>query len=303
MKKQYPITGTFIDEITYDIPASNWSNKQWKADFDNMKKLGMDTLIITRGVFYDKCVYPSRHFQTLKEPNEDFAGFIFEEAAKRGMKVYMGLAISNLTWNDGDAAGELELNKRFVPEVLERYGDMPSFAGWYVPHETCDDVYNIKDVMGGLAAYCKDKTPDKKVIISPFFRGSPIDEKNPRSAEATGDVWNDIWEKMGKDIDVCAFQDGTASLEEYPQYLAVMQKVCKAHEISLWSNVETFERDVRHMFLAIPFDVLRRKIELAKPYVEKQITFEFSHFLSPQSIFQSAKNLNALYREYYGKKR
>ena len=36
-QKQYPITGTFIDEITYDIPASNWTNEQWAQDLDYMK--------------------------------------------------------------------------------------------------------------------------------------------------------------------------------------------------------------------------------------------------------------------------
>lgn len=301
MKNKYPITGTFIDEITYDMPSSNWTEKQWRADFDNMKKLGMDTLILMRGSFYSQSVYPSKYFPSLKRENEDFAGFVLKEAAKRNMQVFMGLAISNLTWNDGDAKGELSKNEIFTKEILERYGDIPSFKGWYIPHETCDNVYNIKEVMGGLAALCKDKTPEKKVLISPFFRGSPIDEKSPRSAEATADVWNDIWENHGKDIDICAFQDGTASLEEYPKYLEVMQRVCKEHDISLWSNVESFERDVRHMFFPIPFDVLREKIELAKPYVEKQITFEFSHFLSPQSIFPSARNLNAMYRKYYGK--
>ena len=57
MKGKYPITGTFIDEVTYDIPASNWSNEQWAADLDNMKAVGMDTLIIMRSVFYNKCLY------------------------------------------------------------------------------------------------------------------------------------------------------------------------------------------------------------------------------------------------------
>ncbi len=301
MKKQYPITGTFIDEITFDMPSSNWTEKQWKKDFDNMKKVGMDTLIITRGSFYDKSVYPSKIFPTLKKEGEDFAGFVLKEAAKRDMKVFMGLAISNLTWNDGEAKPEMERNKHFVKEVMERYGDIPSFYGWYIPHETCDNVYSIKEIMGGLAAFCKDKTPDKKVLVSPFFRGTPVDEKNPRSPEDTADVWNDIWEINGKDIDFCAFQDGTASLDEYPKYLEAMKKVCNEHGMALWSNVETFERDPRHMFFPIPFDILRRKIEIAKQYVEKQITFEFSHFLSPQSMFPSAKNLNRLYRNYYGK--
>ena len=74
---KYPITATFIDEITYDIPASNWSNEQWCCDLDNMKNVGIDTLVIMRGVFYNKCIYPSKIFPTLKKENEDFAGLIF----------------------------------------------------------------------------------------------------------------------------------------------------------------------------------------------------------------------------------
>ena len=303
MRKNYPITGTFIDDVTYDMPSSNWSEKQWKKEFDYMKKMGQDTVILTRGAFYSQCLYPSKYFPHLKKDDEDFALFVFKEAAKRNMQVFMGLAISNLTWNDGEAKGELDKNKIFVKEVLERYEGIPSFKGWYIPHETCDDVFNIKDVMGGLAALCKDVTPDKKVLVSPFFRGSPIDANAPRSAEATADVWNDIWAKNGKDIDYCAFQDGTASLTEYPKYLAAMKKVCESFGMQLWANVETFERDVRHMFYPAPFDMLRKRIEIAQEYADKLITFEFSHFLSPQSIFESGRNLSALYRSYYGKKK
>ena len=118
---KYPITATFIDEITYDIPSSNWSDEQWVADLDNMKEVGIDTLVIMRGVFYDKCIYPSKIFPTLKKDNEDFAGLILNEAAKRNMKVYMGLYISNLCWNDGDALGEIKQNKLYVDEIMQRY--------------------------------------------------------------------------------------------------------------------------------------------------------------------------------------
>ena len=299
---KYPITATFIDEITYDIPSSNWSDEQWIADLDNMKDVGIDTLVIMRGVFYDKCIYPSKIFPTLKKENEDFAGLILNQAQKRNMKVYMGLYISNLCWNDGDALGEIRQNKLYIDEVLRRYGDIPSFKGWYIPHETCYNTYSIKETMGGLAALCKDTTPDKSVLVSPFFRGAAISPDYVFSPERTYEEWNKIWEKSGKDIDVCAFQDGTAGLDVYKEYLNAAKKVCDEHGIELWANVETFERDVRSQFYPIPFDVLRRKIEIAEPIVEKMITFEFSHFLSPQSIYPSAKNLNNLYRNYYGKK-
>lgn len=302
MATKYPITATFIDEITYDIPSSNWSDEQWKADLDNMKDVGIDTLVIMRGMFYDKCIYPSKIFPTLKEENEDFAGLILNEASKRDMNVYMGLYISNLTWNDGDYLGEIRQNKLYIDEIMSRYKDIPSFKGWYIPHETSSNIYNVKETMGGLASLCKDKTPDKSVLISPFFRGTPVNPDVVFTPERTVDEWNNIWEFCGKDIDICAFQDGTSSLNDYEGYLKAMKKLCGEHKIQLWANVETFERDVRQMFFPIPFDVLRRKIAIAEKHVEKCITFEFSHFLSPQSIFPSARNLNALYRNYYEKK-
>ena len=303
MKKNYPITATFLDEITYDIPSSNWTRKQWCKDLDHMKKVGIDTIVFIRGGFYDKAVFPSKHFSNLQEENDDFAGMIFQEAAKRNMKVFMGLYISNITWNDGDAQGEIEKNKVFVEEVLERYGNMPSFEGWYIPHETCDRGGNIKETMGGLAALCKEKSPDKKVLVSPFFRTSvTLGEELAYSPERMAEEWDEIWEYGGQYIDYCAFQDGTAPLEQLADYFIAMKRVCDKYNMQLWANVETFERDVRRMYYPIPFDLLRKKINVLRPYVDKMMTFEFSHFLSPQSIYPSARNLNKVYRQYYKKK-
>lgn len=302
MKNKFPITATFIDEITYDIPALNWSFEQWKKDFDNMQEIGIDTVVLMRGGFYDKAVYPSKIFPTLKKDDEDFAGLIFQEAQKRNMRVFMGLYISNLCWNDGDAIGEINKNKIYIDEVLSRYKDFTSFEGWYIPHEVAYNTYSIEEVMGGISALCKDKTPNKKVMISPFFNSEAIKADFVFSPERTFDEWDKILKNCGQYIDICAFQDGTAPLDQYENYLKSIQKVCNKYDISLWANVETFERDVREMFFPIPFDVLRRKIEIAEPIVEKMITFEFSHFLSPQSIFPSAHNLNSLYKKYYGNK-
>lgn len=301
IKSKYPITATFIDEVTYDIPASNWSDEQWAADLDNMKDVGIDTVVIMRSVFYNKCLYPSKVFPTLKEEGEDFIGFILRETQKRDMSVYIGLYISNLTWNDGDYWGEIEQNKILIDEMLALYGDIPSFKGWYIPHETGSNIYNIKETMGGLAALCKEKSPEKLVLISPFFRGINL-YPEPLDPKRTAREWRNIFEVCGKHIDICAFQDGTVKLEDYAEYLSEIKKVTDEFDIQLWANVETFERDVRSMFFPIPFDVLRRKIKIAEQYVERCMTFEFSHFLSPQSIFPSAHNLNVLYRKYYENK-
>ena len=168
MNRKYPITGTFIDEITYDIPSSNWTLAEWKQDLDYMQEIGIDTVIFIRGGFEDKAIFPSKVLNVGYA--DDFAGFIFEETSKRNMDVYFGMYISNLDWNNGDAANEIRINKLFVNEVYTRYGQYPSFKGWYIPQEDCFDHFNIGEIMRGLSAICKDKSPDKNVLISPFFK-------------------------------------------------------------------------------------------------------------------------------------
>jgi len=148
MNKKGPLTATFIDEITYDIPSSNWTYDEWKKDFDNMQEIGIDTMVFIRGGFEDKTIFPSKTIGTTG--NDDFAGFVFEEASKRNMNVFFGLYVSNLTWNDGDYMEETRINKPFIDEVWERYGEYPAFSGWYIPHETACDVFNIKDTMLNL---------------------------------------------------------------------------------------------------------------------------------------------------------
>jgi hypothetical protein len=67
-----------------------------------------------------------------------------------------------------------------------------------------------------------------------------------------------------------------------------------------WTNAETFDRDMPIHFLPIKFDKLRLKLEAAKrSHYDKAITFEFSHFMSPQSAYVQAHHLYDRYREYF----
>ena len=47
-KSGLPITGTFLDEISHDIPHQNWGLKEWDLDFQHMKRIGIDTVIMIR---------------------------------------------------------------------------------------------------------------------------------------------------------------------------------------------------------------------------------------------------------------
>ena len=37
------IKGTFLDEISHDIPAQNWGEVEWDADFAHMKAVGIES--------------------------------------------------------------------------------------------------------------------------------------------------------------------------------------------------------------------------------------------------------------------
>ena len=47
------IKGTFLDEISHDIPHQNWGEAEWDRDFGYMREAGIDTVILIR------CGYPA----------------------------------------------------------------------------------------------------------------------------------------------------------------------------------------------------------------------------------------------------
>ena len=56
-----PITGTFLDEISHDIPHQNWGVKEWEQDFRYMKAIGIDTVIVIRCGYRKFITYPSEY--------------------------------------------------------------------------------------------------------------------------------------------------------------------------------------------------------------------------------------------------
>ena len=82
------ITGTFLDEISHDIPHQNWGEKEWDLDFQHMKRIGIDTVIMIRSGYRKFITYPSRYL--LKKgcymPSVDLLDMYLRLAQKYGMK-------------------------------------------------------------------------------------------------------------------------------------------------------------------------------------------------------------------------
>ena len=136
------ITGTFLDEISHDIPHQNWGEREWDSDFRHMKAIGIDTVIMIRSGYRKFITYPSEYLigKGCYRPGTDLLDMFLRLADRYGMKFYFGLYDSGHYWDTGDLTLEIDRNRFVVDEVWERYGSRhKSFGGWYISTEKPQD--------------------------------------------------------------------------------------------------------------------------------------------------------------------
>jgi hypothetical protein len=85
-------------------------------------------------------------------------------------------------------------------------------------------------------------------------------------------------------------------------FMKINHDLSKKHNLNSWVNIESFgiHRKGTTGLFPLKWQELLLKLEFAKDTgFEKAITFEFSHFMSPNSLFPSAKNLYKRYCEHF----
>lgn len=308
-----PITGTFLDEISHDIPHQNWGEKEWDQDFRHMKAMGIDTVIDIRCGYKKFITYPSPYL--LKKgcymPSVDLIDMFCRLAEKYDMKFYFGLYDTGVAYPDG-AQEDVENNKFVIEEAWERYGrKYKSFAGWYLSKEFSRRRMGMIDAYVALGKQCKEISDNLPTFISPYINGKKAVSAFTADLNKTTDAsiaeherdWNEIFEGIHGVVDACAFQDGHIDYDELDAFFTVNKQLADKYGMECWTNAESFDRDMPIKFLPIKFDKLRMKLEAAKRCgYEKAITFEFSHFMSPQSAYQQAGHLYNRYKEYFDMK-
>ena len=305
--KGLPITGTFLDEISHDIPHQNWGAKEWDADFAHMKAIGIDTVIMIRCGHRKFITYPSKYLMETRGcymPSVDLMDLFLRLSEKHGMSFYFGLYDPH-----ADFPTYAEVNMAVVEEVWKMYGKYPAFKGWYVSSELSRKKPGCIESIARMGRQCKEVSGGLTTFISPYIDGTKAVEAfkgilGKQSGVSVGQheqEWSEIMDGIRGTIDVCAFQDGHVDYSELSEFLEVNKKLCAKYGMRCWTNVESFDRDMPIKYLPIKFDKLRMKLEAAADAgLEKAITFEFSHFMSPQSVYSAAGNLYNRYREYFG---
>ena len=303
-----PITGTFLDEISHDIPHQNWGLKEWDADFRNMKAIGIDTVIMIRSGYRKFITWPSKYLldKGCYRPSVDLVELFLTLADKYGMKFFFGLYDSGKYWDTGDMTYELESNKHVIEEVWNAYGDHKSFKGWYISTEISRKTKGCIETFHEMGKMCKDISGGLPTFISPWIdgkkaiQGTGLKSKQGVSVDDHEREWNEIFDGIHDVVDACAFQDGHIDYDELDAFFTVNKALADKYGMQCWTNAETFDRDMPINFLPIKFDKLRLKLEAAKRCgYDKAITFEFSHFMSPQSAYLQAGHLYDRYKEYF----
>jgi hypothetical protein len=305
------ITGTFLDEISHDIPHQNWGPEEWNADFQHMKNMGIDTVILIRCGYKNWLTYPSTVLQQEEgayAPPADLVRLFLELSEKHGMAFYFGLYDSGkYWWEKGDFQREVDLNFKVIDEVWECYGSSPAFKGWYICQEVSRKTAGIIDLYRQLGLHCKKVSGNLPTLISPYIDGEKAimaSEAELSKAEAVSlkqheAEWNEIFAGIRDAVDIVAFQDGHVDYHQLADYFAVNKRLADHHGLHCWTNAESFDRDMPIKFLPIKWEKLRLKLEAARTAgLEKAITFEFSHFMSPQSAYPQAGHLYNRYQEY-----
>jgi hypothetical protein len=306
------ITGTFLDEISHDIPHQNWGEKEWRQDFAHMKHIGIDTVVLIRGGYRKFLTYPSPYLigqRNCYTPPVDLVKLFLELAEEQGLRFYFGLYDSGAYWDTGDMTPEIDVNRYVIDEVWERYGHYKAFKGWYLSMEISRQTKGSVQAFNTLGKQCKDVSNHLPTFISPWIDGkksvmassTSLTRQDAISVEEHEREWNDIFEAIHHNVDAVAFQDGHIDYDQLGEFFAVNKKLADRYGMECWTNAESFDRDMPIKFLPIKFEKLRLKLEAArKAGYDKAITFEFSHFMSPQSAYLQAGHLYDRYQEYIG---
>ncbi len=304
------ITGTFIDEISHDIPHQNWGTKEWEQDFLHMKAAGINTVILIRCGYRKFITYPSAYLKNkygCYQPPINLVELFLTLADKYEMDFYFGLYDSGHYWDTGNLINEIEDNKFVIEEAWKIYGHHPSFKGWYLSMEISRKTIGAVEAFRTLGIQCKQISNNLSTFISPWIDGKKAVLASSSTLTKTDVIevaqhekeWNEIFSGVQGAIDAVAFQDGHIDFSELNTFFTVNKKLADKYGMQCWTNAESFDRDMPIKFLPIKFEKLRLKLEAAHAAgYDKAITFEFSHFMSPQSSYIQAHHLYNRYQEY-----
>jgi hypothetical protein len=288
----------------------------WQTELDQLQALGIHLLVLN-GPFVGENPPAGA-----TDPLEVF----FDETDRRGLSLYLDTLAAPNWWTLSDPAPEIARARTRVEALARRYGKHPSFTGWYLPYE----LYVMWDAQAELiavlyrdiSAACKQVSPDKPVMISPFFildQARYLGSFRWASPAEYQQFWTTLLPQTR--VDIIALQDSGEHLSCYTldqrrPFLAAMKAACKTARKRFWMNVEVAELGVESLpaytnrfgykthvndprtaaaWRAVAPDKLQQKLEMAGDYTDTAISWGYQQFIRP-ALGPEAEHLHEAYQ-------
>ncbi len=288
------ISGSFIQLSYGDI----WTQADWEEEFDYMKDLGMDHVILQwivdfspseKAVYYDSPLYNASTGYANRN-NQDTLLNVLTAAENKGIDVWVGLAANEQWWDSAtDQAwltGEAQANKDVIKDIWdspEGYKNISSFKGWYSVWEIENyrfsaraDQQKLRSALKTIVDYAHSYT-GKPVMTSPYIGGY--------STALSPSGWKDMWTYIlnpgdGANFDVVAPQDSFGNITS--TYIAALKEAVDTNPgCEMWSNIETYVPSTGY---GEPTITMLDQVNSEIPYVSKMTSFSFLHYHSPKVV-------------------
>jgi hypothetical protein len=258
------------------------SPADWKRELEAMRAVGLETIVIQYLEHGRQSLIPSDDRAT--DPTHEILAF----ADDQGMRVFLGTKADEGWWHWDAAYLEKSLadRKRLTREIHERYAAHRSFAGWYFTEEVSGNlsperVRLLRDYFRAQSDHCK-ALRDQPVAFAPYFSHlTPL--------ESMRTIYDTLLDGAG--IDLMMLQDGVGArgwdrdLEErIVPFFQMFREVCDRRGVSLWSDLESFQRkdpEKETGFVPTNPGRLIRQLNAVAPHVDQIVTFDFFHYMSP----------------------
>ncbi len=297
-----PISGTFLDGLSCDIPSNNWTPDVWEREFARYQANGVDEAIIIRVGFADSMLFDSKVMKCTLCPEMDMVQLFLDLGLKYNVKIYIGLFDTFKHWVVNNWPGETAVNIDLIHEINERYGKHPAFYGWYMCHEGSMASHQTR-VWKPLCQEIKKFDKTRPILVSPRYAGSKWSRERPLPPRVHKQHFEIILQEMEGLIDIYSPMDGHCAFSELEGFMEATAEVMHKYGAQYWSNLETFDRDMKYRFPPIEFAKLKFKLEIAEKYCSKIISFELPHFMSPDSCYPAAWQLYERYLAYAASRR
>jgi len=285
------VTGDFLQGWQF----APFSRAQIAAHINELAEAGIRYLIINDSARIENGIVTESYFPTIPPaPNSPWGNnvveYVLSAAQNTDIRVFVGLAYDRTWWqnclplNINWYSPRAELGNALAQDVYNmfkhRYPD--AFYGWYFPHEFFNNKqgqeWHFANFFNINRDFLYDLNPSMPMLISPFFAS---DHTSPATTRAQ--LINFFTHANFRDGDIYAPQDcvgvGRATIAQSVEYFRVIKEARDQviPGLRLWANNENFMPDIA---TTAPLSRFIDQMVATNPYVEKHITFSYSHYFA-----------------------